>query len=152
MRLCKTNRLLLCTFFLLISALLTISTSFAKYVTNSHISASAIAAEFNVEIIAPDELQFVSAEAPYKHVFSTEDEIKQLEFSIANNGEVSVWCMVSIGGDIQYRIIVDDAVRDNFTLKTGEHIDFMVEILSTGLSSNITDATLILDVQQAEGT
>ena len=111
---------------------------------------SASAAKFNIVITTPNEFDTISENNYYKHGFMEEGEIKSLNFSVSNNGEVDVLCIPYISGNVNYHLIVSDEIKNEFALKIGETKDFQIVIMSDGLNAGVTHASIFIDVKQFE--
>ena len=135
-------------FTLCLSAILTVTDTLAKYTYTFFGTDSAKAAEFDIEITEPSELDTNSTDNPFKHHFSEKEEIKLLGFSVTNNREVAVRCAPSIDGGVSYEIAVSGEVCESFNVGIGETVDFQVIIMTDGLKINPIQAKLVLDIQQ----
>ena len=111
---------------------------------------SASAAKFNINITTPDEFNSTDEKNDYYHLFSTKGEIKSLNFSVSNNGEVDVLCTPYIRNNIDYYIIVSDEIKNEFAVKVNETIDFQLVIMSDTLNIGATYASFFIDIQQFE--
>ena len=111
---------------------------------------SAFAAKFNIEITTPDEFDSISSENQYQHYFLTEGATKRFSFRIRNGSEVLVSCRPYINNNVQYCVLVDEEIQNEFLLDMGEAVDFQLIVMSEGLSTEITEASLLIDIQQME--
>ena len=133
---------------ILLAGSLTAASTFSRHMYSITKTDAAEVAEFDIEITAPVELDYASAENPYQHSFSDVGQAKAFAFSITNNKEVSVICAPHIDSNVQYRILVNDVACNSFVIGIGETVDFQVIIISDGLKTEAISAKLVLDIQQ----
>ena len=134
-------------FMTLAASIYTIPNAFGNFARMVNGSDSAFAAKFHVEVTAPGELDLISGENLYSHYFPMEGGSLSFPFTIHNNSEVSVICRPHIDGVLHY-IIVDYEILDEFSVHVGETVDFRVIIMSEGLSADITETSLFVDIEQ----
>jgi len=137
-------------FFIFATAIYAIPDTFGRFAQEVIGSDSAFAAKFSIEIIIPEELDSISHENRYQHYFPKEGETKLFSFRIRNTGEVLTSCRPYITHGVQYLVLVDNELQSEFPLDVGETVDFQLIILSDGLSTEITEASLFIDIQQLE--
>jgi len=123
--------------------------TFAKLLETIVIDDSAVAAKFDVSITIPDELN-KALEYNYEYYFSLDEENKSFEFKINNNSEVNVICTLYVEGYTQYEILISDEPQNEIFLGMGENADFQLIVYSDGLSTDITEISFLIDIQQAE--
>ena len=118
--------------------------TFGKFLHAVTGSDSAFAAKFDIEVTAPGALN----SSDYQHYFPMPGDEVSFVFSVRNNSEVAVICRPYINSGIVYRVLVGGEPQSEFAVGIGETVDFQVVITSGGLSVNITEASLLVDVQQ----
>ena len=112
---------------------------------------SALSAEFDVTITAPEEFWSVPDESNYEYFFLSDIDFQGLTFQITNNGETEVLCRPYIDSDITYRIYIDGEIYNEFVVQANETIEFWLIIAPIGLGTTVKDAKLFVDIQQMEG-
>jgi len=112
---------------------------------------AAAAAKFAVRIEAPPELAFASPESAYQHYFPHVNAEKSFDFTLHNEGEVTVRCTPRITNGVQYRVCAAGADKESFVLRSGESAAFQLTILTEGLQLEITQAALTVDIEQVKG-
>ena len=132
----------------LMAGLLTLTSTFAKYVHKTVTADSATVAMFDIEILTPYELSNISKENPYHHSFSEKWQSQILDFGVTNNREVNVICSPYFDENIPFIILIEDEQYESFIIETGETVYFQVVILADGLLAEEAAANLILDIEQ----
>ena len=147
----KSKLKILCSIFfpiLILLVSLTIVNTVAKYIVSSSNNDSAEVAEFNIEIIAPQELATVSEENPLEYLFKKKEQTLSFDFKIINNEEVSVICVPYFDSDVQFDVIVDETICDDFIVEIGETVDFTIVVLPDGLELEALATSLVIEVEQ----
>ena len=137
--------------FLIVSVLFTTASTFAKYVQRAVIEDSAVVAVFDVQISAPEELEGTSSEAPFLILLFETEETKSFLFSVENKSEVSIVCRPFISNDVTFEVLVAEESCESFFVGMGESIDFQIVISTEGLNRHSKEATLVVEIYQAEG-
>ena len=137
--------------FLLLYSMYVVPEAFGNFKSMIRGKDSAFAAKFNIEITAPHGLGSSSSENKYQHYFPVKGDTKNFSFRIHNNSEVSVICRPYMNNGVSYRVIIEDEIQSQFFVETKEFVDFQVVVLSEGLSTDIIEASLFVDIQQPEG-
>ena len=111
---------------------------------------TATAAKFDVVITAPAEFLLVQDERVMDYRFLSIKDVKLLNFTAQNNGEVDVVCTLAMAGEVNHRIYVMQQERDSFTLKAKEMVAFQIIIGPEGLDATVRSARFFVDIKQAE--
>ena len=145
-------------FFTALSVLVLIFFSFGmiqltigKFVHFSTLTDSAIVAEFDIIITAPEEFSLEQSEDIFEYHFLSDTDILGLDFWVINNGEVDILCRPYINNDVIYSIYVAENKCTEFIVAANEIVNFWLVIASDGLDTNVKDAELFIDIQQIEG-
>jgi len=121
-----------------------------RFMQSFSINDSAVIAKFDVVIIAPEEFDDSSEKEHYQHSFFDREEKKNFDFIVSNNGEVDVNCAPYIIG-VPYSIFIAGEPQSEFIIKAGESVEFQLVIVAFNLTAGITEAELIVDVEQYMG-
>ena len=121
-----------------------------KYVHSFLSMETAVVAEFDVTITAPDEYVSNHGEVFYEFYFFSDTDIRGLTFQVTNNGETDVLCRPEVSGDVYYKIFVAQEERAEFVVGIGETVSFWLVVGPDGLDTTLRDADFFIDIQQAE--
>lgn len=132
----------------LVIVFLTISGSLAKQMTSTSISDFARVAEFDIEIIPPEELAYLSENDSLRHTFTGKEERISFDFKVINHDEADVICTPYFEGNVTFYVYVEGVDRENFIVEIGEAVDFTIEIIPDGLKSEVLAANLVVNVKQ----
>jgi hypothetical protein len=133
---------------ILVTGLLMLTGTFAKYVYTTATTDSAAVAMFDIEVLTPYELSNISPENPYHHSFSEKWQSQIFDFAVTNNREVNVICSPYFDKNIPFMILIEDEQYESFIIETGETVYFQVVILADGLLAEEVATNLILDIEQ----
>ena len=138
-------------FGLFVLSLWMIQGTFGKFVYAGINSDSAIVAEFDVIITAPEGFGSGQGAKAFDYFFIDSTEVAVFDFQVYNGGETDVLCTPRVTNDVLYRVYISGTECTEFVVRTKETVVFKLLIGSEGLDVNLKDAELHIDIQQLEG-
>ena len=138
--------------FIIFTLLLVITQHTLGKFSHSYIVAdSASAAKFDVTITAPEMFRLEEGISIYEYHFLSDTDIQGLAFQVTNNAETEILCTPHINGAIAHRVYVQEEAVTEFSVAAKQTVSFWLIIMPDGLDTNVQNAKLFVDIQQAEG-